>query len=958
MTDKLIGTTLGKNFYLIELIRRGGMSSVYKARQSSLFDRIVAVKVTHNPELLERFKLESSLSAKLQHPNILQIIDYGEEDGLAFLVLHYVEGGKTLNDIMHGPMPPVQALGLIARVLDALDYAHQRGIIHRDVKPANILLPSPERPLLADFGIARKPDDDPSPRLTVVPSAIGTAAYMAPEQAEGRDVDARADIYATGAMLYEMLTGEVPFDADTPYLILYKHRFEPPRALSELNPDIPPAVDAAVLRALEKEPAKRYQTAAEMKAALERVLAQLQRDDKRRSVTELYERGLQAFAGLHLEEAIDKFSGVLDLEPDHEKAAALLDDAKMRLKEQQAQVSEIIERHTNPHKPATPTPRPEPAMGQTQVEPVPPRDSTPEPSYPKKTQVIRPPDEGENENNPGQPHVLGEGEGTRSRDSVMARPDHIVVNPPPRKNRGVWYAAGGVVALLALLGGLWSTGALGRGAAPTATAVTTVLPTGVATAAPTTAANAPTAAPNAATVAPSAPTTAPEANATSVPLPAPAGQLVFEDEFLDVVESGLEDLRDDLTFQRGIHPEDGGVYHMRLLRNDDTRMEFLPRAMYHNFSVKLEMWDYSDDTRVGAVGQGIVFRAHDSDRYYAFLINPRAGQYNVRRVDGPGQLADLVAWKDSDVIKRNNEHNFVRIDGVGDTFTIYVNDTLVETFTDDTYASGMLGMIVSNQDAINPHMHFDKLQVWSDDQPAASERPATLSTDTGEMALIVGGEFVMGAYEDDDAQPNVVDLPDFYIDRTEVTNAAYAQCVTAGACTGQQDPSSPTHPTYSTDAQFGTYPAIHVSWQQASAFCAWANKRLPSEAEWEKAASWNSETERKTKFPWGNEFDQKQVNSIDANLLDTTAVGTFAAAVNGLFDMAGNVSEWTNSIYLPYPYNATDGREDADKVGARVYRGGSWGQSQGKLRSSFRQSSTPERGDREIGFRCAASPTP
>jgi formylglycine-generating enzyme required for sulfatase activity len=226
------------------------------------------------------------------------------------------------------------------------------------------------------------------------------------------------------------------------------------------------------------------------------------------------------------------------------------------------------------------------------------------------------------------------------------------------------------------------------------------------------------------------------------------------------------------------------------------------------------------------------------------------------------------------------------------------------------------------------------------------------------MALIAGGEFVMGANEDDDAQPNVVDLPDFYIDRTEVTNATYAKCVAAGVCTVQQEPGSQTHPTYATDPQYGSYPAIHLSWQQANAFCGWANKRLPSEAEWEKAASWSNDTQRKTKWPFGNVFDQKQVNSIDADMRDTTAVGSFAPAANGLYDMAGNVSEWTNSIYMPYPYNADDGREAPDQAGPRVYRGGSWGQSEGKLRSTFRQSSTPERGDREIGFRCAVSPAP
>jgi formylglycine-generating enzyme required for sulfatase activity len=271
----------------------------------------------------------------------------------------------------------------------------------------------------------------------------------------------------------------------------------------------------------------------------------------------------------------------------------------------------------------------------------------------------------------------------------------------------------------------------------------------------------------------------------------------------------------------------------------------------------------------------------------------------------------------------------------------------------------MLGMIVANQDAIEPHMHFDKLKIWSTDSLAVSDAPPTRETETGEMALIIGGEFIVGANEDsDDSQPNVVELPDFYIDRTEVTNAMYARCVEAGACTPQESVSSETHPSYATDAAFADFPAIYVSWQQANTFCGWAKKRLPSEAEWEKAASWDNGTQVKTNWPWGNTFDRKLGNTNSPSTRDTTAVGSFPAAANTLFDMAGNISEWTNSLSRPYPYRADDGREDTNSNEARIYRGGSWGQSEGKARSSFRQSSTPERGDREIGFRCAVTPTP
>jgi serine/threonine protein kinase len=163
----LSNTQLGQ-YQLTEVIRRGGMSTVYKAQQASL-DRYVAVKVmTHDrdPQFAARFKREARAIAQLQHHNILPVYDYGEQDGLLFLVLQYIENGVTLGDMLGTPMEPVAALRLMGRVLDALDYAHQRGIVHRDIKPANVLMPSPTWPMLADFGIAKLMNDNQQ-RLTV-----------------------------------------------------------------------------------------------------------------------------------------------------------------------------------------------------------------------------------------------------------------------------------------------------------------------------------------------------------------------------------------------------------------------------------------------------------------------------------------------------------------------------------------------------------------------------------------------------------------------------------------------------------------------------------------------------------------------------------------------------------------------------------------------------------------------
>src|SRR5919205_453780 len=244
MSD-LVNTQLGE-YQLIEAIGHGGMATVYKAYQESL-DRHVAIKVllsNRDPQFAARFKREARAIAALQHHNILPIYDYGEQNGLLYFVMQYVENGLTLHEMLGKPLPPAQALRIIGHVLAALDYAHGRGIIHRDLKPANVLMPSPNWALLADFGIAKLMND--SQHLTMTGFIIGTAAYMAPEQAAGRPIDARTDLYALGVVLYEMLTGRVPFDAETPMAMLTKHVYEPPPPPRVLSPDLSPLVETAL----------------------------------------------------------------------------------------------------------------------------------------------------------------------------------------------------------------------------------------------------------------------------------------------------------------------------------------------------------------------------------------------------------------------------------------------------------------------------------------------------------------------------------------------------------------------------------------------------------------------------------------------------------------------------------------------------------------------------------------
>jgi hypothetical protein len=267
--DHAIGKAFGA-YTAIEQIGEGGMAVVYKGYQESL-NRYVAIKVlkgelAHDQEFITRFRREALAVAALSHPNILHVYDAGMAHGLYYIVMDYADGGSLRG--LHGARPPdtESAIAITAQLADALDYAHRQGIVHRDVKPSNVLMSRDGRPLLTDFGIAKALDQ--STHLTRTGTSIGTPEYMAPEQAQGQSIDGRTDIYALGIVLYEMLTGFVPFSAPTPVAALYKQINEPPPPLRQVNVNVPPWLEAVVDKALAKRPEERFQRASELATAL------------------------------------------------------------------------------------------------------------------------------------------------------------------------------------------------------------------------------------------------------------------------------------------------------------------------------------------------------------------------------------------------------------------------------------------------------------------------------------------------------------------------------------------------------------------------------------------------------------------------------------------------------------------------------------------------------------------
>ncbi|MEV4806891.1 Stk1 family PASTA domain-containing Ser/Thr kinase [Nonomuraea sp. NPDC049421] len=298
---------LGGRYELDGVVGRGGMAEVYRARDIRL-DRIVAIKtlrsdLARDHTFQARFRREAQSAASLNHPAVVAVYDTGEDvtDGtpVPYIVMEYVDG-RTLRDLLRQDrrLLPERAVELVDGILRALDYSHRGGIVHRDIKPANVMITRAGDVKVMDFGIARAMADSAA-TMTQTAQVIGTAQYLSPEQARGERVDARSDIYSTGCVLYELLTGQPPFTGDSPVAIAYQHVREEPIPPSQIDREIPAWADAIVLKAMAKDPAQRYQSAGEMRADIQRAMSGMPTDAQTMAMTGTMGQGTRMMTATH-----------------------------------------------------------------------------------------------------------------------------------------------------------------------------------------------------------------------------------------------------------------------------------------------------------------------------------------------------------------------------------------------------------------------------------------------------------------------------------------------------------------------------------------------------------------------------------------------------------------------------------------------------------------------------------
>jgi len=808
---------------------RGGMAVVFLAHDPFM-ERQVAVKLlprqfTFDAQFQARFQREARVIALLEHPAIVPVYDFGYSEEQPFIVMRYMPGGSLEDRIRNGPLSPQEAIRIFEQLAPALDYAHQQGVIHRDLKPGNILFDQVDNAFASDFGIAKISGS--SVALTGS-GFIGTPAYASPEQAMGKEeLDGRSDVYAMGVVLFEMLTGKLPFEADTPMSLAMAHILEPVPDILELRPDLPKPYKALIERALAKERENRFATVEALVAALisaERdvrwgvQVPEIPEEDLSDRLQTWYDDGLGAYWVEDWKRARAHFKAIVEIQPDYQDAKGKLAEA-----ERQLQMAALYEKG------------------------------------------------------------VAEMDARDWRAALAALEELVALEPEYRDTASRLGTARKQVQLADLYAQASRLGQVGQ------------------------------------------------------------WQAVVN------VFDHIRKLEPDYSDPEGLlaSAKQGLEQEKRQKRLNDV---------YRRALEAMESGAWQEAQRLLQQVERAESGFKDAGRLLARVEGELAREGNVREAAVKGVAVKKVKAK-----KPAKRFSWAWMGGglVGLVL-------LLGLVIGGSRLAGLLS-------AVTPTPAPPTNAPTSTSSPVTLQLPRVISEPNfSSMALVPAGSFEMGSEGTgtDESPPHTVYLDHFYMDQYEVTNSHYVACVEAGACSPPSNPSSYTRTSYYGDARYDDHPVINVSWEDAKKYCEWRGARLPTEAEWEKAARGGLEGER---YPWGNTFDGSQVNFCDVNCdqvqanteyndqyVETAPVGSFAPNGYGLYDMAGSVWEWVADWYAPDYYGTLlegytnpTGPETGD---ARVLRGGSWSSDEDNLRAANRYQLAPGSAFVDGGFRCARSP--
>ena len=635
----LVGNVIG-SYHIKQLLGRGGMSEVYLAYDEAM-EREVAVKVMtgYTPDYLERFRREAEAIDKLQHEHILPAYDYEDCEPWHFLVMMYVPGGTLRDLIDYGPLPPTLATRIFREIADAVQFAHDHGILHRDIKPSNVLLGEDHYAYLADFGLAKILEN--TSELTRTGILMGTPEYMAPDLANG-PATASTDIYALGVVLYQMLTGHVPFDGETPISVYWKHLREVPLPPSRLNPALSPAIDRVVLRALAKDPVQRYASAQALSQALEEALAAPEEDQLPVTLDEVY-----AEMGLPEQSA-----------PDYGQPMILEDSASFPEAVPSANI-QVTERPGRRF-PFRNIRRREAMTSRNSLFSVPVRRRrrrvtasnpmlNPDMLAPMPSLPLRP----LNESDP---------DFTASADVDSGEYEYRTYRP--RRRRLVKRETEHRTHSKRMVLGIILTGIF----------VFVILPLGYiyyiyATRSTTPEVVIPTQQAQGSTV----------TNTTSTPNP-----VIFQDSLASNSQGLWTEVPGRCFFEQG-------AYHSVTSPGSIALPCALASPLVGNAAIQVGVTLHSSPGQAGATSAGLIFRMHGEQSYDFRITN--TGQFFFLRHDGPGnQYTTLVQPTKSSAIIAGSEENTLLVIATGSDFKLYINSILVSDIHDTHYSNGQIAL--------------------------------------------------------------------------------------------------------------------------------------------------------------------------------------------------------------------------------------------------------------------------